>query len=305
MHTLRCVRSGRDRWRVWTRSAFVGAALVAVTACGADDDMLPAARPAAEPGFGHVHGLGVNPADGRLHAATHFGLWVADDGRLERVGDAHHDLMGFTVLGDDAFAASGHPLLDEDDLPPHLGYIVSDDAGHTWRSVALMGEADFHALEHTGDGLYGYDATGSRLLHSPDGQDWGVRATDVRLPALAVDPDDATHLLAARAADVTETDTELVRSRDGGDTWEPVDAPPPVRLAWSTPDRLFLVDEQAQLHRSRDGGHSWSIRGELPTMPGAMLDHDGRLYTDAADRIITSDDDGATWTEHATLDADG
>lgn len=31
--------------------------------------------------FGHVHGLGVNPADNRLFVATHDGLFVVDDSR--------------------------------------------------------------------------------------------------------------------------------------------------------------------------------------------------------------------------------
>ena len=276
-------------------------ALAVLSGCAAEGEALPAAQPPTDPGFGHVHGLGVNPADGRLYAATHFGLWAADDGRLERVGDAHHDLMGFTVLGEDRFAASGHPLLDEDDLPPHLGYMVSDDSGHTWRSVSLLGEADFHALERVADGLYGYDATGGRLLHSPDGEDWEARADDVRLPAIAVDPDDDTHLLAAKADDRTESDAQLVRSDDGGRSWEPVDAPEaPVRLSWTAPDRLFLVDEHARLHRSRDGGGSWVLQGDLPAVPGALADHDGRLYADAGDAILVSTDDGNSWAPYAT-----
>ena len=302
---LRSDPSRGPRSRPWLVGLLLGAALTAVTACAAEDDTLPAAQPPAEPGFGHVHGLGVNPADEKLYAATHFGLWVADDGRLERVGDAHHDLMGFTVLGEDRFAASGHPLLDEDALPPHLGYIVSDDGGHTWQSVALLGEADFHALAHTDDGLYGYDASGGRLLHSPDGEDWDARATDVRLPAVVPDPDEHTHLLAAQAADATETDTELVRSRDGGQSWEAVDAPAaPARLSWAVPDRLFLVDEHARLHHSPDGGDSWTLQGRLPAVPGALVDHDGRLYADAGDAIIVSDDDGDTWAPYATAEGE-
>jgi len=279
----------------------VGALTLAVTAGCADEQGLPATEPDVEPGIGHVHGLGVNPADDALYAATHFGLWVADDGRLERVGDAHHDLMGFTVLGEDRFVASGHPL-PEEDVPIHLGLIVSDDGGHTWRSASLMGEADFHALERTDRGLYGYDATGAQLLHSRDGTDWEPRATDVRFPALAVDPDDHTHLLAARADSAAESDTELVRSRDGGRTWEPVDAPAPVQLSWSAPDRLFLVDDHGRVHHSRDGGDEWSQQGSLPTPPGALLDHDELLYADAEDRILVSDDGGSSWAVHATVD---
>lgn len=295
-------RPGRTRRPAAPRIALVtGALLLGLVAGCADQEGLPATEPEGEPGLGHVHGLGVNPADEALYVATHFGLWVAEDGGLQRVGDAHHDLMGFTVLGEDRFAASGHPL-PEEDLPIHLGLIVSDDGGHTWRSESLMGEADFHALERTDDRLYGYDATNAQLLHSPDGADWEQRTSDLHLPALAIDPDDDAHLVAARAAGAAEADTELVRSRDGGRTWERVEAPAPAQLSWRAAERLFLVDEQGGVHRSRDGGEDWSQRGRLPTAPGALLDHDGRLYADHESAVVVSDDDGASWEVHATPD---
>lgn len=233
------------RWRLLVLAT---AALVALAGCTGQDEVLPAAQPPVEPGLGHVHDLSVNPADGRLYAATHFGLWVADDGRLSRVGDAHHDLhdlMGFAVLGADRFAASGHPLLDEDDLPPHLGYIVSDDGGHTWRSVSLLGEADFHTLELSGEGLYGYDATGGRLLHTTDGEDWEIRADDVRLPALAVDPDDASHLLAARTA-------------DAGGSWTAQARLPALPGALTDHDGRLYADADEGIIVFSDDGASWA-----------------------------------------------
>ncbi len=60
--------------------------------------------------YGHVHGLGVNPADESLFVATHTGLFRAanDDTRLERVGRSRQDTMGFTVTAPDTFLGSGH-----------------------------------------------------------------------------------------------------------------------------------------------------------------------------------------------------
>jgi hypothetical protein len=57
--------------------------------------------PAADPGPIHVHGLGVNPADGSLFIATHTGLFrVAKESRkAKRVGDRYQDTMGFSVIG--------------------------------------------------------------------------------------------------------------------------------------------------------------------------------------------------------------
>ena len=51
----------------------------------------------------HVHGLGVNPADGALYIATHTGLFRMPRGSddSERVGDRLQDTMGFAVAGPD------------------------------------------------------------------------------------------------------------------------------------------------------------------------------------------------------------
>lgn len=114
-------------------------ALLLLVSCGSDDqtaqgDVLPSLPipPDLDPGW--VHGLGVNPADGDVYAATHFGPGrVPQDGEAHRVGDTAHDLMGFTVVGPDDFVASGHPVMT-DELPPLLGLIATTDAGKTWRS---------------------------------------------------------------------------------------------------------------------------------------------------------------------------
>lgn len=51
-----------------------------------------------------MHGLGINPANGDLCAASHFGLFrLPDDGKAERVGRLVQDTMGFTVVGADRF----------------------------------------------------------------------------------------------------------------------------------------------------------------------------------------------------------
>jgi hypothetical protein len=76
-----------------------------------------------DPGVVHVHGLAPDPDDPEaILAATHTGLFRIEDGQGARVGDAHHDLVGFTVTDDGAFLASGHPDLQSDlavpDVPP-------------------------------------------------------------------------------------------------------------------------------------------------------------------------------------------
>ena len=138
--------------RAIRRAAVVGFAtfvILSSAACTSDEPTQPDVIP--DVGVIHVHGLGVDPADGTLYAATHSGLFRIDGaGDAERVGEHWHDLMGFTVVGPNRFVASGHPDL-RTDLPPLLGLVESDDGGVTWTSRSLLGDADFHALEAVGD----------------------------------------------------------------------------------------------------------------------------------------------------------
>jgi len=74
----------------------------------------------------HVHGLGINPADGALFVATHTGLFRVRSGesKATRVGDSFQDTMGFTVVRESQFLGSGHPDR-RTDLPSRLGLIAS------------------------------------------------------------------------------------------------------------------------------------------------------------------------------------
>ena len=83
-------------------------ALVGV-GCGGDQPAAPLAHIVDDPGVVHVHGLGINPADGALYAATHTGLLVVRGGGASRVANRYQDTMGFTVVGADRFLGSGHP----------------------------------------------------------------------------------------------------------------------------------------------------------------------------------------------------
>ena len=138
-------RSGSRAWVAW-RSAGVAehdgrgvgrclggwlgvALLVVVVAAGCGERSgSPSAPTAHDPGVVHVHGLGVNPRDGALYAATHTGLFAIRDGHAARVGDRWRDTMGFTVVGPDHFLGSGHPDLRDRELvkfgrPPLLGLV--------------------------------------------------------------------------------------------------------------------------------------------------------------------------------------
>ncbi len=268
-------------------------ALLVMVGCGGSDAAPGGDEGAsASVGVGHVHGLGINPADGSLFIATHSGLFRAAPGEetAERVGESLQDTMGFTVVGDDTFLGSGHPGPGEEG-PPLLGLIRSTDAGQTWEPVALSGEADFHALEAAHDRVYGFDGASGRLMISDDdGGTWAERAPPGPVLDLAVDPSDPERLLVTGERGVYLSD-------DDGETWRPVGGEIGF-LSWPEEDRLFLVGAQGSVQMSRDLGESWEAVGSIGGQPAALLAVSGdELYAALPDGTIEqSTDGGRSWT---------
>ena len=213
---------------------------VGLSACGDQPTETGPAVRANDPGQVHIHGLGLNSADGALFIATHTGLFRApsDALRSQRVGDSHQDTMGFAVIGPDHFLGSGHPD-GRDDLPPFLGLIESRDAGRTWSPVSLQGEVDFHVLEAAGQRVYGYGSDFAtrepRFLASTDGgKHWRRLEAPEPLISLALSPEDPRTLFASGQRG-------LHRSADAGRSWRPVDAPAAGLLAWTAAGLILLA----------------------------------------------------------------
>jgi hypothetical protein len=253
--------------------------------------------PAGDPGPVHVHGLGVNPADGALFIATHTGMYRVAEGerKAERVADRYQDTMGFTIVGPNRFLGSGHPDL-RDDLPPLLGLIESTDSGESWEPISLLGEADFHVLRFAGERVYGYDASNDRLLVSADrGRTWNELERPGPLVDLAVDPSNERRIVAT-------TDEGLFESRDGGKSWKRVGEAVGF-LAWPARERLYLVAGGGQVFASPDGGRRLEVRGEIGGQPAALLaESANELYVALHDgKIKRSRDGGASWVVRSTL----
>lgn len=277
-----------DRSLVWLSVAAVAIVVVVVgVAVWASRNPSDTAGASGGADMAHVHGLGVNPADGTLHVATHHGVFRVTDSGATRVGQGKQDTMGFTVVGDNHFLGSGHPAQGFGG-PAHLGLIESTDGGVTWQTLSLEGEADFHALRYRHDTVYGYNSTSGTLLVSADKKTWQDRG-QVTLRDFAVSPTDPDALLASGERGV-------MRSTDGGRTWKDATDKPLLLLDWPTADRLWGLGLNGEVMRSADGGDTWSDLGAVNGVATAFAVHDTTLYVATQDgRIQRGTDDGKTW----------
>ena len=289
------LRGVRENLQMRRPIAVLWVLAVAIAGCGDQGSDRPAAA-ISDPGPVHVHGLGVDSADGALFVATHTGLFRAAAGerRAERVAGRYQDTMGFAVVGPGRFLGSGHPDLSEK-LPPFLGLIESRDAGETWNPVSLLGKVDFHVLEASGQRIYGYGSDFKtrepRFLTSVDGgRRWQRLAAPEPLVSLAIDPGNARSLVASGERGVH-------RSRDGGHSWAAVGAPSAGLLSWNAAG-LFLAGGDGRVWRTSLASGPWRAAGSIEGQPAAFDNGRGRELLAALHdgTIKQSTDDAATWS---------
>jgi hypothetical protein len=263
------------------------------TGGGGERAASPSQAVAQDPGVVHVHGLGINPRDGALFAATHTGLFIVGDGTASRVTERLQDTMGFTVAGPDHFLGSGHPdfrdtKLYDPNKRPLLGLTESRDAGRSWQPLSLLGEADFHALQIAHGQVYGYDATGQRFMVTTDRRRWQVRSS-VELVGFAVSPTNPELV-------VGTTGRRLLRSADGGRHWQPLQGPALLVLDWADQGGLWGIAADGQVWHSRDDTRTWQRPGRVGGQPEALLADQGRLYAAVVEvGIVSSTDGGQAW----------
>ncbi|MTD47542.1 exo-alpha-sialidase [Conexibacter sp. W3-3-2] len=201
--------------------------LLATVASGCGDEKPKAPGAVFVDKLGHVHAVGIDPADGATLIAAHNGLFRAPAGQRQPslVGDQNRDVMGFVVEGAQQYAGSGHPDVRSNE-PSSVGFIRTTDGGRNWKNVSLAGRADLHAIEVAGKVVYAFDALSGKLLSSADaGRTW-KRATVPPVLDLAIDPQNSRRVVAS-------TEQGLIVSRDGGRSFEPLAEFPLSVLAWT------------------------------------------------------------------------
>ncbi|WP_198358386.1 F510_1955 family glycosylhydrolase [Streptomyces fildesensis] len=274
-------------------AVFALAATAAVLSACSSSDTTSAPVPAPDPGTGHLHGLGVDPADNSVYAAGHLGVFRLTGGKAVRIADHYQDTMGFTITGPRTFLASGHPSpTDPKATSPHLGLIRSTDAGKTWTTLSAQGTADFHSLQCAGTTLYGYDSQSAQLWASTDdGRTW-QRRSKAAITDLAATDSDPERLWAT-------TDSGLQRSTDGGRTFQPVPgAQDLAAIDRPTSTLLIALATDGRVLTSPDGTtfteHGHLPHGAKPTVLTAV-NTTRLLAADDADTVYESKDGGRTW----------
>lgn len=272
-------------------AAALALAAATLAACSADEPSTgnQSSEAGMDTAMEHVHGLGVDPADGTLYVATHLGVFrVTGDGERERVADRWQDTMGFAVVGPGHFLGSGHPDLQED-LPASLGLIESTDGAETWQTVSLQGDADLHAIEPVGDRIYAYDSHTGSLITSTDRTDWDTIATQP-LYDLAANPADPATVYATtdQGALISSTDQDELVEVEGAPTLTGMDWQPDGPLVGVAPDGAVMVTDDPTTGE-------WRQVGALDGPAEAVDAIAGRWHAATHTGVYESTDDGATW----------
>lgn len=270
------------------RAAALTAATTVLLLSGCTSSTPRTDTPGDATAMGHIHGIGVDPADGSLYAATHFGLFRIHKGHGTRVADRWQDTMAFTVVGSLHFLGSGHPDPRED-LPVHLGLIESTDAGRTWDELALQGEADFHALESTGDLIYAYDALTKSLMVTSDRRTFRT-VTKIDAADLAADPGEPNRVLA------TTSRAGLVSINVATGRTQSLEAPQLAYVDWPRPELLVGLGPAGDIHLSRDGAGTWNAASGVPGAAAAVEITDNIWYAATSEGLFSSTNQARSWT---------
>ena len=192
--------------------------------------VLPAGQAAAPMLFHqHGHGLAFSPDGKVLLAPSEKGLAAYEDGAWWEAAGPAHGFSGFSVAKR-AIYSSGLALSA---TAAPAGLLRSTDGGKTWQALALAGEANFQLLAagYRSGAIYVFNPQPNRAMPSAglyattdEGKTWrhaAARGLSGEIHALAAHPSNA-------AIVAVGTGAGLYASRDGAESFSPVDGSEPV-----------------------------------------------------------------------------
>jgi photosystem II stability/assembly factor-like uncharacterized protein len=253
--------------------------------------------------------LAINPQDGVIFCRQNGGLWVSrDEGQgweQRRVINAPHSL-GSTPI---AFAPDSQTIYLGDGA-----VLKSPDGGENWHSLDALGAARLRLVIDPTDSqrqfLSTLDKPGKILRSADGGKSWWAVLEGIEPGGrLTVDPGGVVYY-----PNPSGVGNALLRSVDGGDTWEqfgqghPVNGPTQLLIDPQNDLNMWLVGEcGSPLAVSQDGGKTFTpAPGSPENLCQSILlaDASGQtLYLINWGTSYRSDDGGATWT--ALADAGG
>jgi hypothetical protein len=247
-----------------------------------------------------VNALEIDPENKDFLLTTNRGFWrinpkTRDVKKVPATitGGGKNDTLGTFLLvknaGGKKLIGSGHPD-HQNTLPQYVGYIESEDLGHTWKVISRLGDADLHKIELKHDKLYAFDAVLSAIVISEDGGKTFAEHFTPRglIIDFVVDPEDENYILA-------DNDEELFASRDSGDNWKPLVKSARIRLTWPAAGFLYRADQDGKVYTSENKGRTWKQVSEIKGEPYKFKETDDpkHLYLALSDGTILETTDAA------------
>ena len=254
-------------------------------------------------------------------------LWIATDGGIWSSADD----SATVVPHNSGLVTRQYYALSSDRLNPTRIVAGSQDNGNVqrlaqgtvWRSLNNAGDGFQSAIHPLSPGLMWNTSQGVRILRTTDATSDAPHFRDVSPPVddeelipffsiVRLDPNAGSTLYTGS--------TRVWRSRDGGDTWQPLTTTTADGSVWSpdtwvtsvalTPasSQALLVGKEDGIFRSEDGGRTWRAGSGIPDAIVTSVELDPRdpfrayatFATTVGPSLFRSDDGGSTWTASAT-----
>lgn len=194
------------------------------------------------------------------------------------------------------------------------GYLAStNDGGSTWTKYPLDTKEDINEI-YFRNSDNGYLVAGRVMYITRDG---GKSWRQTRLYELADVKKGAPEFLSIRFAgkkigiavgsvvgkDDLVIDSLVMRTEDGGDTWQRVQVPSKVELYhldFTDSDHVWVVGDRGLIMASSDGGLTWHVQNsgvQKPIFSVDFRDDDDGYAVGGGGTVLRSQDGGRTWQQ--------